>query len=125
MEICLENYLIIDDPDLIAVESFIYAAFESDTSSARELKTNLRKLANAKANNDKDAIKEAKEDVDDNIKEINKAANEEKDSQRKAKLKKVAKIGGIIASTIVTASTIWAAAVYIHYKINKKEHMMK
>lgn len=106
----LESYNIIDDPDLIAVEAFIYQAFESDISSAKELKTNLNKLAKAKASGDESDLREAKEDVKESIDEVNKAANDEKDAQRKAKLKKIAKIGGIIAGAIATAATIAVVA---------------
>lgn len=115
----LESYTIIDDPDLIAVESFIYGAFESDISCAKELKTNLNKLAKAKASGDESEIREAKEDVKDSIEDVNKAAAEEKNAERKAKLKKIAKIGGAIAGTI--AATVTIAAVAKKVKSNVAE----
>ena len=110
----LESYTIIDDPDVIAIESFIYSALESDTSEAnsdaKELKANLNKLVRAKKSGDQSEIKQAKDDVNDSIKDVNEAANKEKDLKRKARLKKIAKIGGIIAGTLATAATVAVVA---------------
>ena len=104
----LESYMISDDADLIAIESFIYSALESDTSSApnNDLKKNLSKLANAKAKNDDEKVKEVKEEINENIRDLESAAAREKNEKRKAKLKKAAKIGGIIAGTIAVAATL-------------------
>ena len=102
----LESYIIIDNPDMIAIESIIYGAFESETSSVSELKTNLRRLAKAKAENDDNATREAKNAVDENIDNISEAAKNEKDNRKKEKLKKAIKIGAIIAGTLASAATI-------------------
>ena len=104
----LESYTIIDDPDVIAIESVIYGALESDNGGA-ELKKNLRKLAKAKAKDDKDAIREAKNDVDESIRELNNEANKEKDEVKKEKLKEIVKVGAIIAGTLYVAKNINAA----------------
>lgn len=114
----LESYNINEDPDLIAIESYIYAAFESD---AAEVKTNLRKLAKAKAENDDAAVREAKKDVDDSIREINNNANNEKDARKKEKLKKAAKLAGVIAGTLATAATINVAVKKIRDKSIAKQ----
>ena len=115
----LENYAISDNEELIAIEAFIYGAFESDTSSSADLKKNLRKLANAKARDDYEEVKEAKRDVDENISELNRAAVSEKDAKKKEKLKKAAKIGGIIAATLAVAAT--AAVAIKKLKSNKSK----
>ena len=44
----LESFTIIDDPDMITIESIIYGALESDTTTT-DLKIDLRRLAKAKA----------------------------------------------------------------------------
>lgn len=106
----LESYSIIDDPDVIAVESFIYSALESDNSSVRNLKSDLNKLVKAKASGNETAVKQAKEDVKDSIEDVKNEAEQEKNSTRKAKLKKFAKIGGIIAGTIAAAATVAVVA---------------
>lgn len=106
----LESYTIIDDPDMIAIESFIYSALESDVSSVNKLKTNLNKLVKAKASGNETAVKQAKEEVEENVRDVNEEAANEKDAKRKAKLKKFAKIGGIIAGTIVVAASVAAVA---------------
>lgn len=110
----LESYTIIDDPDVIAIESFISYALESENSEAnsdaRELKTNLNKLVRAKKSGDKSEFKKAKDDVDDSIKDVNDAANKEKDLKKKARLRKIAKIGGIIAGSLATAATVAVVA---------------
>ena len=106
----LESYSIIDDTDLIAVESCIYTALESNSSITTKLKSSLNKLARAKANNDKEEIREAKQEVDENIDEINDQAQNETDNTKKNAMKKVAKIGGVIAATVATAATIAVAA---------------
>ena len=106
----LESYNIIDDPDLIAVEAFIYEAMESDISSVNKLKNNLNKLVKAKASGNEAAVKQAKDEVEENVKDVNEEAAKEKDAKRKAKLKKFAKIGGIIAGTIVAAAAVGVVA---------------
>ncbi len=121
----LESYTIIEDPDLIAVEAFIYGAFESDTSSARKLKSNLNKLAKAKANNDKEEIQDAKDEVKESINELNDQAANEKDSKKKDKLKKIAKVGGIIAATIMTAATIHTVAKHIKNNQTSKKEILE
>ena len=118
----LESYTIIDDPNVIAIESIIYEALESDTAKS-DLKKNLRALTKAKANNDDASVKEAKKDVDESIRELNSEANKEKDENKKAKLKKAAKIGAIIAGTVATAASIAVAAKMIKNNKNLKNEL--
>lgn len=105
----LESMVIVDDPDIIAIEAFISSALESDVSDAKRLKSNLNKLARAKNSGDTAAINKAKDEVNDSIDDVNEAAEKEKDANRKAKLKKIAKIGAAIAGTIVTAAGVAVA----------------
>ena len=114
----LESYMISDNEDLIAIESSISYALESDNSYVSKLKSKLNKLAKSKASENDKEIKEAKKEVDEVLSELAEMAEEEEDATKKNALKKVAKIGGTIASTIVLAATITVAAKKLKDKNN-------
>jgi hypothetical protein len=121
----LESYTIIEDPDLIAVESFIYSAFESDMSAVKKLKAKLTKLAKAKSKNDKEEVAEAKREVDDAVEDLNEAANDEADARKKAKMKKLAKAGAITAGAIATVATIATVAKKIRDGKDRKAEISR
>lgn len=116
----LESMVIVDDPDVIAIEAFISSALESDVADAKKLKSNLNKLARAKSSGDNTAINEAKEEVKESIDDVNEAAENEKDANRKAKLKKIAKIGAAIAGTIVAAAGVAVAAKKLKNNVDER-----
>ena len=92
----LESYQIWDDPDLIAIEATIEGSL-GKTKIARKEK---RLMAAAQAGDDK-AVQEIKEDIDEDLERVRKAARAEKNKQLAACALKVAAVAATITKLII------------------------